>query len=161
MRWVRVRRSDEELRRLRDRHYSTKYPGGRTVGPPGRTLALRTIEGDAGWLTSWPLPEHTTHGRGDAFVCSLFRNESSALSSELIGEAVAATRHVWGVAPAGFLTFVDLERIRRKRDQGRCFRRAGFEPIGYTRDRGLLVLRLEPVAFPPPARALDLQLELV
>lgn len=160
MKWVRVRRSDPYLRRLRDRHYSTKYPGGRTAGPPGRTIALRTVAGDAAWLSSWQDELGRKHLHGDAFVCSLFRNEGPELSSELVADAVAATRNEWGVAPAGFLTFVDLERIRRKRDPGRCFRRAGFEPIGHTLDRGLLVLRLEPAAFPDAEPALALQLEL-
>jgi hypothetical protein len=140
--WHRVRVSDPRLRALRDRHYSTKYPGGRTVGPPARRLALVTEPGDAGWMTSWPELEYARHGLGDAWLCTLFRNESPArLSSGLILDAEQATLAAWGEPPdAGFVTFVDADRVRRKRDPGRCFRKAGWRPVGSTSDRGLLIL---------------------
>lgn len=161
MRWHRTKRSDEYLRALRDRHYSTRKPGGRTVGPPGRTLSLRTLDGRAGWITSYPLEHLASHGYGDALVCTLFRNEAEELlSSGLVGEAVAASAYTYGIPTGGFLTFVDSGKVRRKRDPGRCFRRAGFEHVGFTKDRGLVVLRLEPVMFPAPVAPLDLQLEL-
>ena len=139
--WLRVRVSDPRLRALRDRHYSTDYPGGLTVGPPGRRLALVTEWGDAGWMTSWPDPALVRHGFGDAWLCTLFRNESPMLSSELVLDAELATVRLWGEPPyGGFVTFVDPGAVRRKRDPGRCFRRAGWQPVGRTKDRGLVVL---------------------
>lgn len=146
MSWERVKVSDDRLRGLRDRHYSCRRPGGRTVGPPGRRVAFVLEHGDAlaGWLTHWPNPAMVFHGLGDAWVCTLFRNETELLSSQLIREAVSATRHELGEPPqAGFLTFVDAGKVRPKRDPGRCFRRAGFVERGRTRDRGLIVLQLE------------------
>lgn len=77
-------------------------------------------------------------------MCSAFRNEGRELSSELVYEAVAATRAVFGDPPElGMVTFVDAGKIRRKRDPGRCFRRAAFFPDGQTAG-GLVALRIAP-----------------
>lgn len=141
--WLPVRVSDWRLRRLRDRHYSTRYPGGATVGAPGRRLAFVTFEGTAGWVSHYRYV-----GLGDGYVCSFFRNEGAGLSSSLIRAAIAATERAWG-APPLWLTLIDPARIRPKRDPGRCFLRAGFEDRGRrTADRGLIVLELHrgPVA---------------
>lgn len=83
-------------------------------------------------------------------MCSLFRNEvpDRYLSSELITQAVAATRAVWSEPPdLGFVTFVDARQVRHKRDPGRCYRRVGWEHVGYTQG-GLLALQLLPDQMP-------------
>lgn len=88
-----------------------------------------------------------------------FRNEGAGLSSELIREAVAATRHIWPAVPAlGMVTFVNASMVRRKRDPGRCYRRAGFHHVGYTK-AGLLAFQLLPQEMPEPLPPL-LQMEL-
>ncbi len=93
------------------------------------------------------------HRWAGAWICSLFRNESPALSSELIREAVAITRHVWGnPPPLGMITFVDTSKVRKKRDFGRCYRRAGWRVCGRTKG-GLLALRLAPDDMPPAIAA--------
>lgn len=84
--------------------------------PPGRTLTLITARADAVWVSSWPLASLTRHRSlpdgGDAWLCTLFRNEADVLSSTLIREAVAATRFVWGEPPdGGMITFVDARKI--------------------------------------------------
>lgn len=76
------------------------------------------------------------------------------MSSDLIVEAVAATRYAFGDPPAqGMITFVDPGEVRRKRDPGRCFLRAGFRRLDQRTGSGLLVLQLlgeeMPVAAPP------------
>ena len=79
------------------------------------------------------------------------------LSSELIREAVAITRNVWGDPPAaGMVTFVDTGKVRKKRDFGRCYRCAGWRVCGRTKG-GLLALRLAPEDTPQPVIALDRQ----
>ena len=86
-------------------------------------------------------------------MCSLFRNERPDLhlSSDLITAAVAHTRAHWPAVPAaGFVTFVDPAKTRRKRDPGRCFRRAGWQHTGFTAG-GLYVLQQLPAAMPAPA----------
>jgi hypothetical protein len=45
------------------------------------------------------------------------------------------------------VTFVDTSKVRRKRDPGRCYRRAGFIPAGFT-EGGLVALQLMPDAMP-------------
>ena len=93
-------------------------------------------------------------------MCTLFRNESPHLSSELIREAVAATRFSWGNPPElGMVTFVDAQRVRRKRDPGRCYLRAGFRRIGTTQG-GLVALQLAPVDMPDAVPCLGTQLAL-
>ena len=161
MNWVVSWRADPIVRALADRHYSRQSVGHPQFVAPGACLVLRTLAGDAGWVTSWPLARMARHGYGDAWVCTLFRNEGEILSSELITEAVAATRAWFVEAPAGgMITFVDETKIRRKRDPGRCFRRAGFIPVGRTKDKDLVVLQLLPAAMPAPVWPLELQLQI-
>lgn len=67
---------------------------------------------------------------------------------------MAATRWKWSEIPdLGMVTFVDPTKTCRKRDPGRCFRRAGFEPCGTTKG-GLIALQLLPDAMPESAEPL-------
>jgi len=151
MRWRRVTRANPQARDLADRHYSRQSVGAEQFVPPGRCLVLLSATADGGgayWVTSWPFAEFTRHAWAGAWVCSAFRNEGAGLSSALIVEAVAATRWRWPDPPAlGMVTFVDASKVRRKRDPGRCFRKAGFRPCGETRG-GLMALRLAPEDMP-------------
>lgn len=163
MRWARTTKGDPIICALADRHYPRRKKGATQTGQPGRLLALRTVDGDAFWITSWP--KFVTHRFGATWTCSKFRNEAGRvnLSSELILEGMAATRAHFGEPPAaGFLTFVDPEEVRTKRDPGRCFLRAGFDYIGTTPGGHgrppLLVLGCRTELIPEPDRALDLQL---
>jgi hypothetical protein len=160
MDWYLSHRADRRALPLADRHYNRQKPGSGQFVPPGRCLVLLTADADALWVTSWPLPAYVKHLWPDAWVCSCFRNESSVVSSELIRQAVAATRFRWpDVPPMGIVTFIDPRRVRRKRDWGRCFLRAGFVPCGRTKG-GLLALRLTPDRMPPAEAALGTQLSL-
>jgi hypothetical protein len=158
MRWRLSHRADPTAVRLADRHYSRQAIGSPQFVPPGRCVVLVTPAGDALWVTAWPYAEWVRHHWAGAWVCSLFRNESPHLSSDLIREAVAATCWVWPTMPAlGMVTFIDAEKIRRKRDPGRCFRRAGFSLADPPRTAGgLIALQLAPMAMPtavPPIGA--------
>jgi hypothetical protein len=63
---------------------------------------------------------------------------------------VAATRWYYGDPPAlGFITFVDADKTRRKRDPGRCYRKAGWAHVGHTVG-GLWALQQMPDAMPEP-----------
>jgi hypothetical protein len=157
MRWHLSDRADPAARVLADRHYNRQKAGAAQFVPPGRCVVLRTATADAVWITSWPIAEYVRHAWAGAWLCSAFRNESDALSSELVTEAVAATRHVWPEPPPlGLVTFVDAAKTRRKRDPGRCFRRAGFVHVGYTKG-GLYALQLLPGAMPEPEPAYGTQ----
>jgi hypothetical protein len=158
MRWRVSHRADPPAVRLADRHYSRQAIGSPQFVPPGRCVVLVTPTADALWVTSWPYADWVRHAWGGAWVCSLFRNESPHRSSDLIREAVAATCWVWPTVPAlGMVTFIDAEKIRPKRDPGRCFRRAGFLQADPPRTvGGLIALQLAPTAMPaaePPLGA--------
>lgn len=148
--WRFSHRADPIARPLADRHYTRQKIGATQFVPPGRCLVLRTPEGDALWVTSWPFGIYVRHAWPGAWICSLFRNESPRLSSEMIREAVAITRGVYGEPPdLGFVSFVDACKVRHKRDPGRCFLRAGFRRVGETKG-GLLVFQMLPEAMPEP-----------
>ena len=90
-------------------------------------------------------------------MCSCFRNEGPVLSSDLITEAVAATKAFWGDPPSlGMVSFVDRDKTRRKRDPGRCYRRAGWRVCGETKG-GLVALQIQPEDMPRAELALGSQ----
>lgn len=135
---------------LADRHYNRQKIGSPQFVPPGRCLVLLTACERALWVTSWPFAEYVKHAWAGAWVNSLFRNEGAGLSSELIREAVAATQAHYGKPPPlGMVTFVDADKTRRKRDPGRCYRKAGFQHVGKTKG-GLVALQMLPDVMPAP-----------
>lgn len=156
MRWTESHRFDTRALPLADRHYNRRKVGSPQFVPPGRCFVLLTPEADALWVTSWPFAEYVRHAWAGAWVNSLFRNESAHLSSELIREALAATRWFFGEPPPlGIITFVDAGKVRRKRDPGRCYTKAGFRRVGHTKG-GLVALQMLPDAMPdaaPPVQA--------
>tara|TARA_Y100000034_G_C6655749_1_gene287254 strand:+ start:58 stop:558 length:501 start_codon:yes stop_codon:yes gene_type:complete len=157
--WRLSYREDGAARELADRHYSRQTIGARGFVPPGRCFVL--FQPRAYWVTSWPFAEYVKHAWAGAWVCSAFRNEGAGLSSTLIREAVAATRWKWPEVPdLGMITFIDPDKVRRKRDPGRCFIRAGFERCGETKG-GLLAFQLLPDAMPAPVAPLGTTVELL
>lgn len=148
MNWYLSNRADRRALPIADRHYNRQKPGTPQFVPPGRCLVLLTANADALWVTSWPFAEYVRHAWPGAWVCSCFRNESLSLSSELIREAVAVTKWFYGDPPKlGMVTFIDPAHVRRKRDFGRCYRRAGWSECGKTKG-GLIALQLLPAAMP-------------
>lgn len=159
-RWHISHRADPRAAALADRHYNRQKIGSPQFVPPGRCLVLLTGDTRALWVTSWPFAEYVRHAWAGAWVNSLFRNEGAGLSSDLIREAVAATRWYWSdVPPLGMVTFVDAGKVRHKRDPGRCYRKAGFRPVGTTVG-GLVALQLLPDQMPAPVPPLGAQLTL-
>lgn len=150
MRWHESHRCDPMARPLADRHYSRQKPGAKGFVPPGRCLVLLARKARALWVTSWPFAEYVRHAWAGAWVCSLFRNEGAGLSSELIREAVAATRWRWPEAPPlGMVTFVDADEVLPKKTPGYCFLMAGFRAVGETKG-GLLAFHMLPGEMPEP-----------
>ncbi len=148
MHWLISHRADASVVPIADRHYNRQKIGSPQFVPPGRCLVLKTALVDAFWVTSWPFGEFVKHAWPGAWVCSAFRNESSVLSSELIIQAVAVTIWKYGPPPAiGMVTFVDPTKVKKKRDFGRCYRKAGFDEVGKTKG-GLIALQLKPAKMP-------------
>jgi hypothetical protein len=154
-------RADPRAAAIADRHYNRQTVGAEQFVPPGRCFVLRTPDEKALWVTSWPFAEFVKHAWAGAWMCSCFRNEGAGLSSELILEAVAATLWQWGPPPVlGLVTFVDPKKTRRKRDPGRCFRKAGFVEVGRTKEANLVALQLVPGRFPASEAPHGAQLQL-
>lgn len=158
--WRLSHRADKEALPIADRHYNRQKPGTPQFVPPGRCIVLLSNEKKALWVSSWPFPEYVKHQWAGAWVCSCFRNEGETLSSILIREAVAITRGIWGEPPPlGMVTFVDTRKVRRKRDWGRCYLRAGWSRCGCTKG-GLIALQLLPSKMPEPIQLPNTQINL-
>lgn len=111
--WSLSHRADPAALPLADRHYNRQKPGTPQFVPPGRCMVLLTVCQRALWVTSWPFPEFVRHAWAGAWVCSCFRNEGAGIASELIRDAVAATRAFYGDPPSlGMVTFIDRRKVR-------------------------------------------------
>ena len=160
--WHTSHRCDGFARDLADRHYNRQSVGAANFVPPGRCAVLYA-EPDFGrrafWVTSWPFGEYVRHAWPGAWICSAFRNEGAGVASEMIREAVAATRFVFGDPPEiGMVTFLDRKKVKPTRVRGvdtwgRTWLLAGFRPCGMTKG-GLLAFQLLPGDMPPAAPAL-------
>jgi len=135
--WIRIRDAHPTARRLFERHYSYRpYADGRKplkfVGP-GEYIALVTPEADA--LFVW---RKFISGDGQQGVnCSVFRNESRFLSSDLIIEASYIAWQKW---PGERLyTYVNPRKIQST-NPGYCFIMAGWHRCGITKVNELVIL---------------------
>jgi hypothetical protein len=161
--WTLSWRADPVANAVAKRHYNCQSPDSDQWVKPGACLCFRTVEGGAIWSTSAPIAEYVQHAWAGAWENSTFRNERPDLylSSDLIREGIAVTLHYWPDPPElGMVTMVDASKTRTKRDPGRCYRRAGFEHVGFTQG-GLWVFQLRPDAFPEPMPPLGEQLRMV
>lgn len=159
MRWEESHRADPRARALADRHYNRQKVGAEQFVPPGRCVVLYalTARGRAVWVTSWPFAAYVRHQWRGAWICSLFRNEGAGRASELITEAVAATRYLFadqGMPELGMVTFVDPAHVRPIKRRGKpiwgwTYLQANFEPVGSTVG-GLLAFQLPPNKMPAP-----------
>lgn len=154
--WQKSNRADPRARELADRHYNRQKPGTPQFVPPGRCCVFyaETSIGKAFWITSYPYAQYVKHQWAGAWICSAFRNEGAGIASEMIRQAVAATRAELGEPPPlGMITFVDTKKVKPtmvhgKRTWGRTYQLAGFRPVGKTKG-GLLALQLLPEDMPP------------
>lgn len=158
MTWRLSYRADRAALPFADRHYNRQKIGSPQFVPPGRCFCL--VSDGAFWVTSWPFAEHVKHAWAGAWINSAFRRESGPVASLLIREAIAATLWFYGDPPdLGIVTFIDRDKVRHKRDFGRCYRRAGFEECGETKG-GLLALQLIPGRMPEPEAPIGTNMEL-
>jgi hypothetical protein len=161
MYWHESHRADPRALPVADRHYNRQKIGSPQFVPPGRCTVLLTEKADALWITSWPFAEYVKHAWAGAWICSCFRNESGLQASELILQAISATRHVWPEVPElGMVTFIDRKKVRPTLVRGEkiwgwTYRKAGFEECGETKV-GLLALQLLPHKMPEPLKPLTL-----
>ena len=143
--WVELKDGDDTVRSIFDRHYSRqRYRDGRRpilfVGP-GEKIVLMTA--DARAIFVWrKFVDDCIDGRSgqrqEGVNCAVFRREGGAAQASAL--ILAAEEIAWSKWPSErFYTYGDARKVRPKRDPGRCFRRAGWRPCGYTKS-GLLIL---------------------
>ena len=145
--WRPSDRFDPRALPLADAHYNRRKVGSPQFVPPGRCVVLLTANARALWVTSWPFAEYVRHAWPGAWVNSLFRREDGPIASELIAAAVATTRAIWEPPALGVVSFVDASQTRHKRDPGRCYRKAGWKHVGFTKG-GLWVFQQLPHEMP-------------
>jgi hypothetical protein len=136
-RWIAVRDGDDTARAIFHQHYSYKpYADGRRpmlfVGP-GEKLVL--LWPDASALFIW---RRFISGDGQQGVnCAVFRNEGTALSSDLIRKADAIADERW--PGERHYTYVNPRRVRSA-NPGYCFLMAGWRRCGVTKWNRLRIL---------------------
>lgn len=136
--WFPSHRFDASSAALADRHYNRQKVGSPQFVPPGRCLVFLSECGRAVWVTSWPFAEYVKHAWPGAWVNSLFRSEGAGVASELITQAVAATRARWAPPELGIVSFVDPDKVppvmrRGRAIYGYCYLKAGWRHVGYTK----------------------------
>jgi hypothetical protein len=178
MKWALTKDGDPRGRALADRHYSRTTVGAKLFVHPAKKLVLihlaDYLEGaDAVWASTWPFAEYVRHdwaGEPGSYPMvevmengqprkvtpgtwnnALFRNESRLLSSDLIRQAVAVTRCIWGdPPPLGMVTMIEPASVRQKETVGRAYLAAGFQHVGVTRSGEKQVFLLMPDDMPEP-----------
>ena len=130
--WRKVTKFDKGACALADRHYSRRKIGSLQFMPPGETIVLLSEDERAvfGWWRPHPKSGLKAMNGLDGWTCTIFRNESGLLSSDLILEA-----EVWvhDVGPDGLLTYVFDKKVKSS-NPGYCFQVAGWRKIGRSKD---------------------------
>ncbi len=137
--WLTSHKADPRAVALHSRHYSARrYADGRQrrqFMPPGETMVLLTADCRAvfGWQRA--RVERFDHQQG--VCCTLFRNEGSILSSQLVAEADELAWARWPDEQRHF-TYVDPAAVASA-NPGYCFLMAGWRRCGVSKS-GLLLL---------------------
>lgn len=135
--WWITKDADDYARELFDRHYSRiRYKDGRKPAKfigPGQYILLRTWECDA--IFAWRKFIDASGQQG--VNCSIFRNESSIKSSDLIRQADAIADFCW--PGERHYTYINAQKIKST-NPGFCFIKAGWRRCGKTKINGLLIL---------------------
>jgi hypothetical protein len=129
--WQQVGKCDKRGAALADKHYSRRTVGSPQFMPPGETVVLVSRCGLAvfGWWRPHPRSGIVAMNKLDGWTCSIFRNESDILSSELVLAAehalVAYGQDAAPCGPDGMLTYVWDKKVRSV-NPGFCFKKAGW-----------------------------------
>ena len=125
---------DAECAAMADRHYSRQRIGSPQFAPPGETLILR--DNHCTVLFVWCRQLQARADGQEGVNCTIFRNESNRLSSEIILEAEDYAVGRWGNI-RGF-TYIDSSKIRSK-NPGCCFKKAAWKRCGISANGKLLL----------------------
>ena len=125
-------------RELADRHYSRQTVGAKGILPGGWRFLLWHDPGAV-----WGVCRNRFRGRW-RWRNTIFRNESSTLSSDLVIAATRLTYELWlqrykGLPPERLTSEIDIAATRRRRSRkhppGYCYLMAGWEHL-YDLDPG-------------------------
>lgn len=137
--WYLTKDGDKSCLALYERHYSAyQYRDGRErklFCGPGEKIVLRTRDADA--LFVWR--KFIDRSGQEGINCAVFRNESSILSSKLIGQADAIAFEIW--PGERHYTYVNAAKVKSA-NPGFCFISAGWKRCGTTKG-GLQILEIE------------------
>lgn len=137
--WQVTKKTDDSCRQLADRHYSRQTVGAVNFCRPGRNYVLRTLEANSVWVSYY---SKYRDDKFDAIECTLFRNESSYLSSELILLAsLMSFQHFGESAPKTIITYVKADSVKSS-NAGYCYLKAGYRKLKHTSSRGLLTYEI-------------------
>lgn len=136
--WWLSKDGDRDLLAMYNRHYSAYvYKDGRIRDRfcgPGEKIVLRTEAGDAMFIWKKFIDDSGQQG----IYCSVFRNESTYKSSELIRQADAIADCIW--PHSRHYTYVDAKAIASS-NPGFCFIAAGWKRAAErTKKRDLIIL---------------------
>lgn len=134
--WHKVTKFDPRACALADRHYSRRKIGSPQFMPPGQTIVLLSHCARAvyGWWRPDPKSGIKAMNGLDGWTCTIFRNESEALSSEMIVDAERAFAELgYDIGPDGFITYVWDKKVRST-NPGYCFKLAGYRVTGRSAD---------------------------
>lgn len=137
--WYETDECDPRARALADRHYTRRRPGTPRFCRPGWNLVL-WCEGAVfvWWRPKWEAGIERMD-RLRAIECTLFRNETPHLSSEMIRDAVACVLNWTHAEPAMLITAIGVPQTAARRSRqagpGECFRRAGWEEYEHPNPR--------------------------
>ena len=139
--WYGIRDGDPRARALLNRHYSARrYKDGRRplkIIGPGEYMLLMTQDSRA--VFSWRKSKVRRLDNQVGIYCSLFRNEGSSLSSDLIREADVLAWKRW--PDKRHFTYVDRRAVKSS-NAGYCYLAAGWRQAGWS-GKGLLLLEIE------------------
>jgi len=141
--WLPSHHADPRAIALYLRHYSARrYRDGRPrrqFCPPGEKPVLLTVACDAVFV--WHRPVLPRRSGQVGVCCTLFRNESPVLSSDLIREATTYAQRRW---PSERLFTYVADRKIQSPNPGYCFKQAGWRRCGASADGRLTILELLP-----------------
>jgi hypothetical protein len=112
--------ADCEAALLADSHYSRQTIGARQFMPNGEKMVIRDAAGLM--VFGWLFQKHRKDGQ-NGLNCSIFKNDSGRLSSEIILECESLAVGRWGLQR--MFTYVAPSKIRSA-NPGYCFKRAGW-----------------------------------
>lgn len=140
--WLPSNRNDPRVLALYKRHYSAKKnaayrkQGQTGFVAAGSPIVLITAGCDAAFV--WLKNTVARFDQQIGIICTMFRNESSILSSDLIREADDIAWHKW--ADNRHFTYVDASEVSSP-NPGYCFKMAGWKQCGVSKS-GLIILEI-------------------